>query len=179
MDGNMNRKIHAAAGRIAGRANAHQAAKEKASDLFGVASLRDLSNDQAHALLLKLNADRVSQESQVRAAREIITGEKTITPPQVAYAASLFRQLGWSDEYVGKFAWNRYQESIWKAMPEWKAIRMIGVLQKRLQGKKKRETSRQGKETEKKIFERQLAEYAEKQSACPDKTKERTETDGR
>lgn len=137
MDANLNRKIHAAAGQLAGREQAHEVAKAKARELFGVESLRDLSDDQAEALLLKLNKEQRSSEDQLRAARQIITGEATITPGQIGYARDLFRELGWSQRYIGEFVWNRYQEMNWKAMPKRKAIGMIKILQKRLQSKQK------------------------------------------
>lgn len=136
MNGTLNKKIHAAAGQLAGRNDAHRVAKEKAKELFGVESLADLSDAQGEALLLKLNKEQRTSEDQLRAARQIITGEEIITPGQIGYARDLFRELGWSQRYVGEFVWNRYQEMNWKTMPKRKAIGMIKVLQQRLQSKK-------------------------------------------
>ncbi|GEM_PF-6388491 len=126
-----NRALHALANQVLPDAEeAHQLLRDLAGEKFGIGSTKDLTETQARALVVHLKEIKERMRRDIFKALNNGEGEPA-SEEQIHYVRQLRAMLGWSDEYLWTLINNRYQETSLEAMPKWKAVRLIAMMQKR------------------------------------------------
>jgi len=132
-----NKTLHAIAGSIA-PGKAHELLKEIAFQKFGVKSLSDVTEAQARVMSEELRATKERMRQGIHKA--LTNGEgQLITEAQIGYVRKLQGLLGWSDHSLWTMINNRYQETSLEAMPKFKALRLIAIMQQRWRSKQKKQ----------------------------------------
>lgn len=137
MEPRTNKKLHAIAGSIA-PGKAHELLKEIAFQKFGVKSLSDVSEQQGRVLSDELRATKERFRQSIHNALTNGEGE-LISEAQIGYARKLQGLLGWSDHSLWTMINNRYQETSLEAMPKFKALRLIAIMEQRWRSKQKKQ----------------------------------------
>jgi len=135
----LNRKLHAVASKLVGQEEAHEFLHDLAKNLFGVDTMRKLT-DQEGLIMLEILTGR-GGENLVKQALMLINEhreEDFISDKQVRLIERLVEELGWSEDYLRRLVWARYNEYNWRYMPKWKAVRLIAYLISRNRNKKRR-----------------------------------------
>lgn len=137
MDPKTNKKLHAIAGSIA-PGKAHELLKEIAFQKFEVKSLSDVSEQQARILSDELRATKERLRQGIHKA--LTNGEgDLISEAQIGYVRKLQGLLGWSNHSLWTMINNRYQETSLEAMPKFKALRLVAIMQQRWRSKQKKQ----------------------------------------
>ena len=137
MEPRTNKTLHAIAGSIA-PGKAHELLKEIAFQKFGVKSLSDVTEAQARVMSEELRATKERMRQGIHKA--LTNGEgQLITEAQIGYVRKLQGLLGWSDHSLWTMINNRYQETSLEAMPKFKALRLIAIMQQRWRSKQKKQ----------------------------------------
>lgn len=138
MKGNLNRLLHALAGKLVTSEHAHSHLRDLAQERYKK-PYRDLSDGEAKDLADYLRKEYPKMRSQLFGI--LHEGEQMITHEQLAFAKDLQRKLGWSDTYMSKLLRSRYDEEQLDLMPNWKAVRLISLMNRRFQRKKSKSQS--------------------------------------
>ena len=137
MEPRTNKTLHALAGSIA-PGKAHELLKEIAFQKFGVKSLSDVTEPQARIMSEELRATKERMRQGIHKALTNGEGE-LISEAQIGYVRKLQGLLGWSDHSLWTMINNRYQETSLEAMPKFKALRLIAIMQQRWRSKQKKQ----------------------------------------
>lgn len=138
----LNRKLHFLASRLVD--NPHDFLHDLAVRLFGVKSMKELSEEDGYKMLEILTYDwgyknLLSGDDAIYDAKRILYNDKDemfITERQKEKINELIKELGWSEEYLDLLVKRRYQELNWETMPRYKAFKLISYLIKRKRERK-------------------------------------------